>query len=308
MPEFKEFRYDSCTGSNSIYARMCVPDSAPKGIVQIAHGIADHICRYDDFALFLAGNGWLVVGEDHLGHGKTIASPEEKGFFAEEDGWSCVIRDILKLQEIVRADYPDLPYIMFGHSMGSFLMRTFAIMHPDKLDGLILCGTAHQVAPVVKAGKLMAELAVKKHGARSNGKTLNDIAFGAYNNGFEGRTGFDWVNSSYARVDEYIADPFCGFVAANGLFRDMMNGISFIIKQSNINRMNKDVPVLFIAGKDDPVGEKGKGVERAYNAFCKAGLRDIFMKIYPLMRHEILNEPYNRYPYNDVLDWLERRF
>ena len=308
MPQFNEFNYDSSTGRNSIYARECVPDVEPKAVIQIVHGIAEHIERYDDFMMFLANNGYVAVGEDHLGHGRTIKAPEDQGFFDEKDGWNRVLDDLDSLRSIERRKYPDLPYVFFGHSMGSFLVRNYIINNPGKYDAAVICGTGHQPAAMVLGGYTMASAAVKLYGAHKIGNMLNEIAFGAYNNKYDFvRTPFDWVNSSPEKVDEYIADPFCGFVATVSLFRDMMSGVKTITNQKNIDRMSKEQPVLFIAGKDDPVGEYGAGVERAYNAFCKAGLHDVYMKLYPGARHEILNEPIHETVYNDVLNWLKEK-
>lgn len=308
MPTFEDFYFTSSTAVNTIHARKCIPDGKIRGIVQIVHGIAEHIDRYDDFARFLAENGYLAVGNDHLGHGKSITRPEDQGFFAEEDGWMRVINDMDKLRELMRCQYPDLPYIFFGHSMGSFLTRTYLIKYPDRYDAAIISGTGHQPKLMAFGGYALAKLAVKKDGARSIGTALNNIAFGAYNNGFtEKRTDFDWLSRDKENVDKYIADPLCGFVATVGLFRDMMGGILFITKQSNIDKMNKDRPIYFMSGAADPVGENGKGVERAYDAFCKAGLHDVFMRLYPEGRHEMLNELNKDQVYSDILNWLNEK-
>ena len=308
MPTFRDFTFPSSTGKNTIHARLCMPDGQPRGIVQIAHGIAEYIDRYDPFMQFLAEHGFIAVGNDHLGHGKSIAKPEEQGIFAEEDGWSYVLQDMDRLHDKMHADYPDLPYIFFGHSMGSFLTRNYIILHPEKPDLAIICGTGQQAAPVVWAGYTMANLQVRSKGPHGDGTQLNNIAFGSYTKGYaDVRTPFDWLNRDPAQVDKYIGDPLCGFVAKGSLFRDMMGGIRFISRQENINKMNKDTPVLFIAGGADPVGENGKGVERAYKAFCKAGLKDVTMKIYPEARHEILNELNRDEVMNDILAWIEKR-
>lgn len=308
MSETKEFTFPSSTGKNTIYAICCMPDTAPKAVIQIAHGIADHIDRYRDFMLFLADNGYASVGNDHLGHGKSIGSDEEHGFFAEENGWDYVVSDMDKLHDIASAHFPGVPYVMFGHSMGSFLTRTYLIKHPDRYDAAILSGTGHQSKALVLSGLAMSEAFVKLYGPRRLGKELNDIAFGAYNKRIENpRTEFDWVSSDPASVDKYINDPFCGFVAKVSVYRDMMSGIKFITDQKNINRMSKTQPVYFFAGKDDPVGEYGKGVERAYKAFCNAGLKDVFIRLYPGGRHEMLNEVNKEKVYSDVLEWLEQK-
>ena len=307
MPSFEDFYFESSTGKNRIRARKCLPDSAPRAVIQIAHGIAEHIDRYDDFMRFLTENGFVAVGNDHLGHGKSISSPEEQGIFAESDGWNYVVRDMDKLRDLMHGEYPDLPYIFFGHSMGSFLTRTYLILHPDKYDAAILSGTGQQGKALVFAGGLAAQLMVKNKGARADGQALNDMAFGSYCKRIANpRTAFDWLSRDEANVDKYIADPLCGFVAKLSLYRDMMNGIRFITSQKNVDRMNKEAPVYFMSGEEDPVGDYGVGVEKAYKSFCKAGVKDVMIRLYPGGRHEMLNEINREDVYRDILAWLEK--
>ena len=308
MPTFTDYTFPSVTGKNTIHVRKCVPDGAVRGVVQIAHGVAEYIDRYDPFMSFLADNGFVVVGNDHLGHGKSIASPEEQGFFNEADGWNCVVADMDRLHDLTVKDYPGLPYIFFGHSMGSFLTRTYLIQHPEKPTLAIICGTGHQAPVMVFAGNAIAQMQVKSKGPHGDGTLLNNIAFGSYTKGYaEVRTPFDWLNRDPAKVDAYINDPLCGFVATTSLFRDMMSGIKFIQDKKNAEKMNKDTPVLFIAGGADPVGENGKGVDRAYKFFCDVGMKDVTEKIYPEARHEILNELNREEVMKDVLDWINEK-
>lgn len=308
MSEFIDFYFQSSYSNKQIHALKCVPEGKPKAAVQIAHGIAEHIERYRDFMAFLADNGFVAVGNDHLGHGKSIGPRDDIGFFAEENGWSYVEKDMDRLHDIVSDEYPDVPYILFGHSMGSFLTRTYLIDHPDRYDAAVISGTGHQAKPMVLAGYLLAQLTVKAEGPRSIGYTLNDIAFGAYNKGFENpRTKFDWLSRDWHVVDAYIADPLCGFIATVSLFRDMMGGIKYITDMKNIEKMNKEKPVYFMSGAADPVGENGKGVNRAYDAFCKAGLKDVFLRLYPEGRHEMLNELNKDQVYRDILDWIKEK-
>ena len=308
MPKFEDFYFPSSTGCNQIHARKCLPEGQPRAVVQIAHGIAEHIDRYDDFAAFLASNGFVVVGNDHLGHGKSIASPAEQGFFAEQDGWTHVVDDMEILHDKLRAEYPDLPYIFFGHSMGSFLTRTYLIRHPRKYDAAIISGTGHQGAPLVLAGNAAAGLMVKLKGPRADGQALNDMAFGSYCKKIpEPRTPFDWLSRDPASVDKYIADPLCGFVAKVSLYRDMMQGVKFITNQKNIDRMGKEQPIYFMSGEDDPVGDYGAGVEKAYKAFLHAGVKDVTIRLYPGGRHEMLNEINKEDVYKDILNWLNSK-
>ena len=308
MPEFRDFYYPSSTGKNQIHARICTPDGTPKAVVQIAHGIAEHIDRYEDFMRFLAENSYVAVGNDHLGHGKSAATPDELGIFAEENGWNYVIEDMRKLREKVLEQYPGLPYVFFGHSMGSFLTRTFLIKYPALYDAAILSGTGHQSAALVNGGYLAAQLLTKKNGPRSSGQTLNDIAFGSYCKRIENpRTPFDWLSRDNDTMDRYIADPLCGFICKTSLYRDMMGGLKFLTDQKNINKMNRNAPVYFMSGAEDPVGDYGKGVEKAYKAFCRAGLTDVMIRLYPGGRHEMLNEINRSEVMQDILNWLNDR-
>ena len=309
MPSFQEFYFSSSNGHSRIRAMKCLPDVQPKAILQIAHGIAEHIDRYAPFMEFLASNAYIVVANDHLGHGKSVSAPEDQlGFFADHDGWDCVVKDMKTLQDMTREEHPGLPYVMFGHSMGSFLTRTFLIRYPDKYDAAILSGTGHQAKSIVYSGNALAAMYTKFSGPRSNGKTLNDIAFGSYNKAFEPkRTEFDWLSRDNEQVDKYINDPLCGFIPTVSLFRDMTGGIKFITKQKNIDSMSKEQPVYFMSGDADPVGENGKGVNRAYKAFCKAGLHDVTIHLYPGGRHELLNETNKDQVFADVLAWLEAK-
>ena len=308
MPSFQDFYFQSSTGRTSIHALKCVPDSKPRAVVQIAHGIAEHIDRYRPFMEFLADNGFVAAGNDHLGHGKSIRVPEEQGFFAEKDGWWRVVDDMDKLHDIMSKEYPELPYVLFGHSMGSFLTRTYLIKHPDKYDGVILSGTGHQSPALVLGGNAAASVMAKLNGAMGDGAKLDSLALGSYLNKIENpRTKFDWLSRDTEQVDKYIADPLCGFVGKIGLYRDMMQGIKFITDKKNIAQMNKEKPVYFMSGNGDPVGDYGKGVERAYNAFCDAGLHDVFMRLYPGGRHEMLNETNKEQVYQDILNWLNEK-
>ena len=308
MSEFKDFTFQSSTGINTIHARMCSPDGQPRGIVQIAHGIAEHIGRYEGFMKFLADNGFIAVGNDHLGHGKSAATAEEKGFFAEENGWDRVTEDMDILHDKMCEEYPGLPYIFFGHSMGSFLTRTYLIKYPDKPDLAIICGTGHQPAAAVMGGYTAAQAAVKMKGAHGSGEKLNAIAFGSYNKGYDDvRTDYDWLTRDPDIVDAYIADPDCGFIPTVSLFRDMMGGIRFITDPANAASMNKELPVLFIAGWADPVGENGKGVKRAYKFFLDAGMKHVRIKLYPNARHELLNELNKAEVMDDILSWINEK-
>jgi len=309
MPELKEFYFPSSTGKNQVYARMWYPsDGNIKGTVQIAHGIAEIINRYDDFAKFLAENGYVVIGNDHLGHGKTMGNKSNQGFFAEENGWAYVVADMKSLYNQVKYMYPDVPHILFGHSMGSFLARTYIIKYPLDFNATVLSGTGNQARAVVKIGYNIAQSTVNKNGPEFVSQKIADLSMGGYNKGFDAQPGETaWLTRDKEAVKKYDADPECGFTATCSLYRDMFGGILFVSDPENISKVNKDMPILLMSGSDDPVGEKGKGPTKAYKAYQKAGVKDVSLVLYPGGRHEMLNEINHEQVYNDVLDWMNSK-
>ena len=308
MPEIRDFYFPSTNGKNKILARICTPDKPPKAVVQIAHGIAEHISRYDPFMFFLAENGYVAVGNDHLGHGLSAENEDGLGIFDTQNGWTYAVDDMKALRDQVRQEFHDIPYIFFGHSMGSFLTRTYLIRYPDQYDAAILSGTGQQSPALINAGFFAANLLTLLRGPGAEGKLLKDMAFGSYCKKIDNpRTPFDWLSTNEENVDRYIADPLCGFVAKCSMYRDMMGGLKFLTKQSNIDKMNKDAPIYFMSGAEDPVGDYGAGVEKAYRAFCDAGLHDVTMKLYPGGRHEMLNETNREEVMQDILAWLDQR-
>ena len=308
MPTFKDFYFNSSTGKNKIHARMCVPDAEPRAIVQIIHGIAEYIDRYDEFMSFLADNGIIAVGTDHLGHGKSIESDEQTGLFAYDNGWDYVVRDEEVLRLAMHENYPELPIIVFGHSMGSFMARTLLIRYPDAFNAAIISGTGNQGAALVNGGLFMGNLVTGLKGAHHYSKFLNNLAFGSYNKIYDNpKTEYDWLSRDEANVQKYIDDPLCGFIPSCSLFRDMMTGVKFITNKKNLTAMNKNMPVYFMSGDMDPVGECGKGVQKAYNNFLEAGMKDVSIKLYPGGRHEMLNEINKDEVYTDILAWLDSK-
>ncbi|MBE6992771.1 MAG: alpha/beta hydrolase [Ruminococcaceae bacterium] len=295
----------SCSGLGDIRVRSWEPENEPVGILQIAHGVAEHVERYDDFAVFLVEKGWKVVAGDHLGHGKS--APDTKGWFGEKNGWFNVVGD---LKQIYDGNYVDgIPYFILGHSMGSFLLRTYLTVYPDaRLSGAIISGTAWQPGGILKAGIAMCNIQKAIKGSDKVSEMINNMAFGAYNNKIENpKSKNDWLSRREDIVAQYDEDPLCGFSMTVGLAKDMFSGIAFNQKAENLLKMNKDIPVFFIAGDMDPVGDYGKGVVTAKDAFVSAGMNSVDIKLYPDGRHEMLNETNYRDVYNDLYIWLESK-
>lgn len=297
-----EHYFDSCGEGKIRYLRWA-PEGQPKAIVQIVHGIAEYALRYDGFAKYLNDLGILVVAEDHMGHGKSMDTGTQ-GYFA--GGWSAAVEDTYRLLEQTKSEFPDTPYVLFGHSMGSFMTRTLIAKYPQSgLRGAVICGTGWMPGAVLHAGKLAGSTVCAFCGERKPSEFLQGIAFGSYNKQIpEKRTPFDWLNRDAAQVDAYVADPLCGFTAAAGLLRDMLGGMIYNQKKTTLQAMEKSLPVLFIAGEADPVGDYGKGVRKAAEAFREAGMENVSIKLYPEARHEILNEINKQEVYGDVAHWM----
>ena len=300
-----DFYYDSL-GGGRIHGCRWTPDGEVKAIVQFVHGIAEYAERYDDFANFLNTKGILVVAEDHMGHGKSICEVVPRGCFV--GGWHTAVKDTYRLLKNTMDEFPGVPFILFGHSMGSFMARTILARHPESgIAGAVICGTAWMPGAVIGAGKAVANLICKKDGEKNPSPFLQKMMFGSYNKKIEHpRTASDWLTRDNKIVDAYEADPLCGFIPSAGLVRDMMTGLQYIQDPKNLDAMKKDLPVYFIAGGDDPVGGYGDGVRQAAEEFKKHGMEQVDVKIYPLCRHEIHNEINKQEVYGDVASWIEK--
>lgn len=299
----KTWYYPSC-GHGVIHAYRWQPEGEVKAIVQFVHGIAEHAGRYDAFAKELNARGILVVAEDHMGHGGSVGKTDVKGYF--HGGWLSAVQDTHTLQQMIAREYPGMPYFLYGHSMGSFMTRTFLFRYPDSgLAGAILSGTAWQPEMVLRLGLAVCHTEGKKRGEQEISPLINKLMFGAYTKGLEDvQSPYDWLSRDRQVVRDYEADPMCGFDCTVGLGRDLMQGLQMIQDRKNLQKMDHNLPVLFLAGDRDPVGNNGKGVKRAFDAFCRCGMRDVQMKLYPNGRHEMHNEINKNAVYSDVISWI----
>lgn len=305
MAAYKEYDFPSADGNTQIHVNCWIPEQVI-GVVQIAHGIAEYGKRYDSFARYLCENGFAVVANDHLGHGKSRSEGVPPLFFGETNGWTSVVDDMEQLRSRTAAEFPDVPYFLFGHSMGSFLSRTYLIRYPGRLTGCILCGTGNPGSVALLAGKAVVSSEIKKVGKTGYSQKADDLVFGSYNRKFApNRTEADWLSTSEANVDAYLHDPQCGGLVSVGLLQDLLEGLWFITRKKNLRMMDLSMPVLFIAGQNDPVGNMGRGVQKAFRNFRSAGVKNADIKLYDGLRHEILNEESNMEVYTDVLAWLK---
>lgn len=310
MMTVTDFYFPSSDGENRIRARRWQDDERePVGLLQISHGIIEHIERYDDFARYMAAKGFIVFGNDHLGHGKSVKADYDLGFFGAEDGWEHIVDDVHQLHDIMNGEYPQLPYFILGHSMGSFILRTYLIRYPeDRLTGALISGTGQQPKIVLLGGVILAKLECWRLGSRGISRIANNLSLNSYNKFFEpSRTPHDWLSRDEEQVDRNLADPLCNFDPSVSALLEMLRGIRFIGSVKNARKMRHDLPVFFFSGDKDPVGEQGKGVRRAVAVFKKAGMKDVKLKLYPEGRHEMLNELNRGEVYGDVSAWIEEK-
>ena len=298
MAQPQEFVYPSADGIHQIHAYLWMPEGEVRGVVQIVHGICEYILRYDHFARFLNDHGFAVTGNDHLGHGHTALGPEEYGYFSD---WNHIVTDVHTLREQMGEQFTGLPYFILGHSMGSFVTRTYLINYPGTLTGCILSGTGQESRINVALGKFMSGLG----DPRNVNKILFNISIGGYNRAFRpNRTTDDWTCRDEAVVDARLTDPLCNFMTTAGMNHAMMSGLQYVRDKANLAKMDKDMPVYFFAGDADPVGAMGKGVRKVAGWFREAGVKDVTVKLYPGGRHEMLNEINKDEVYADTLAWI----
>ena len=298
-----EYRYPSVNGKNEIFSLKWETEQ-PVAVLQIIHGMQEFVDRYDDFANFLNTKSYVVVGEDHLGHGFSVNSEEEYGYFGK-NGNEDVLKDIHNLYEKTHQEYPDLPYFFLGHSMGSFLVRQYIERYGEEVDGVIIMGTGWTDQNTLTAGKTVCSVIGAFRGEKYRSKLVEGIAFGSYNDRCPKRTRVDWLTKDEKIVDTYLKEP-------RDTFRFTLNGYKFLFsaiedEQKNIDKMPKDLPVFFVSGEEDPVGAYGKGVITSYTKFRDAGMKDVNIKLYPNDRHEILNELDRQQVYEDLYTWLENK-
>ena len=302
----EEFYFDSRDNVSKIHAVKWIPDQDPICIFQIIHGMAEHVERYEDFATFLVNQGILVVGENHLGHGKTAADGGTKGFICKNDPATVLVRDVHRLKKIVQNEYPGIPYVMLGHSMGSFIFRNYLFRYGTGIDGAIVMGTGTQPGALVKISKGLTSLLAAFQGWKHPSNFINIMAFGSYNKKVANpETPFDWLSADKGNVARYIEDPECGFTFTLNGFHTIFELVDRLNQATNYNKMPKNLPLLLVSGAEDPVGNYGLGVEKAYELYKEAGMKQVTKKLYEGNRHEILNEANKQTIYEDILNWLK---
>lgn len=281
------------------------PRAPARGVVNLAHGLAEHASRHAHVADALIDAGYAVYAEDHRGHGDTAATDDELGFFAAERGWATVLDDLHRVTHRARTEHPDVPLFLLGHSMGSFLAQQYLFTFPAEIDGLVLSGSNGPLGPLAGAGALVARAERRRLGPRGRSQLLDTLTFGTYNKPFEpARTEFDWLSRDPNQVDAYVEDPRCGFVATTQLYLDLFSGLRVIGDLDRVrNGARSDVPVYVFSGTDDPVGGT-KGITKLVEFYAAAGLTDVRHRLYEGGRHEMLNEINRDEVIGELLGWL----
>ena len=286
-------------GKSTIHYYVWEPAGEPVAILQITHGMAEHLLRYEPFAEYLNSYGILVCGHDHIGHGRS-ADPEDWGYFGEQDGWKIFVQDVEQLHQIMKVQYMDTPYFLMGHSMGSFVARAWLAMYGTGVDGAIIMGTAG-ANPALGVAKFLVKTIRNSKGSRHISGMLTKLAFGSYNKKIDpNRTPYDWLTRDGEIVDKYIKDPACGFTFTTAGYADLFNLIGYISSENWYKLVPKQLPILLVAGADDPVGAYGAGPAEVAEGLENAGCTDVSLIIYENMRHEILNEFGKEAVYEDL--------
>ncbi|GAX90300.1 alpha/beta hydrolase [Effusibacillus lacus] len=300
------FSFPSVDGTE-IHVYKWTPDTEVKGIVQIAHGMAEHAGRYSHFAEALTGEGYAVYANDHRGHGRTAGQQENLLYFADENGWELVLEDMHQLSQLIKREHPGLPLFLLGHSMGSFLARSYIQQYGGELSGVLLSGTGGTPGILGYIGTALARMEIRNKGRKGKSALLTNLTFGNYNKAFQpARTEYDWLSRDSNEVDKYIHDPYCGGMATAGFYADMLTGIQHLDKPERLGKIPEDLPIFLFSGDKDPVGNNSRGVLQTYRNFRKAGVKDVSCKLYPGGRHEMLNEINKAEVYRDVIDWLNK--
>lgn len=308
MVKKEEFTFDSRDGKTKLHAVRWVPEGKVVCIIQIVHGMAEYVERYEALAQYLGEKGILVTGDDHLGHGKSVAKDGIYGYFCEQDPATVVVRDVHRLKKMTQEDYPGVPYVILGHSMGSFILRNYLFRYGTGIEGAVICGTGSKSKALVTVSRMIAAVQGVIFGDAHASKLIDRLAFGSSNKKIaDAKTAFDWLCTDEKVVDAYIKDELCGFTFTVNGFKTLFQLLNRLNKAENINKMPKDLPVLFLSGDMDPVGDYGEGVKKAYEDFRKAGMKRVSMKLYPGGRHELLNETNKQQVYEELYPWIMER-
>ncbi len=305
MTQRSSFTFTDPDGFEIFVYKWTPDEGVPlRAAIQIAHGAAEHALRYERFAEFLTQFGFVVFANDHRGHWMTAGSLDKAGICGE-DGWYGIVKDAKQLSDSIKEQYSDLPFFLFGHSMGSMIAQDYIQRWGDQLDGVILSGSVGSLGDNVDQTLAIAEHLVQTQGADQPSDLFGQM-FAGFNTPFEpGKTGFEWLSRDVDEVQKYVVDPWCGFAFTNGMTLEFLKGGIKIWMPENEDQIPNELPMLFFSGALDPVGGNTLGVKALVERYVEKGVQEITLKFYEGGRHEMLNETNRDEVYKDVLDWLE---
>jgi alpha-beta hydrolase superfamily lysophospholipase len=290
---------------NRLYVNAWVPTTAPKAVVMLSHGMAEHSGRYDRLGAALAEEGFALYAHDQRGHGRTAAHGV-LGHYADKDGWNKVVGDLAALSASIGQRHPGAPVFLLGHSMGSYIAQAYLLHHSASVQGAVLSGSNFQPVSLYRTAAVVARLERWRQGPTGRSALIEFLSFGSFNNKFKPvRTPFDWLSRDPQEVDAYVIDPLCGFRCTNQFWLDMLGGLQQISKASNLAQIDKSLPILIMGGECDPVSE-GKRLKDLADALTGTDHHAVSLKIYPQARHEILNETNREGVTRDLLAWLDQ--
>lgn len=303
----EDFNFPSADRETEIHSVRWIPDGEIHAILQIAHGMVEHIERYAPFAEYLTEQGILVTGNDHLGHGRSIADADRLAHFPK-GGNSILLRDMHTLRINTEQKYPGIPYFMMGHSMGSFLVRQYICMRGEGLSGAVIMGTGDQPKAMLGTAYRLAAAKARVQGPMHHSKMITKMAFGSYLKRIKDADSPQaWLSVNEANVEAYDQDPLCGMLFTNQAFAEMFYSMLYLKERKYLERIPQTLPILLVAGEEDPVGDYGKAVRKVEQEYRDLELTDVTCILYEGRRHEILNETQPEVVYEDILGWIEER-
>ena len=307
------YQFASADGVTQIHGVKWTPEGQPVAVLQIVHGMVEYIERYRSFAEFLNSKGFVVVGHDHIGHGESVSSPEEWGIMHAKHPSDIMVEDIYANYKLTKQAYPSLPYFIMGHSMGSHMTRKCLSVKAKEMDGLagaIIMGTGTEANGTINAGLAFINFLSFFRSDEYRSTMVRDMTYSAPYKQYDctGATPDNsWLTKDAEIVKKYYSDPKCTYTFSLGAYRGLVESTKYDNDPANISKMKKDLPVFFVSGACDPVGNMGKGVEAARDKFIAAGMQDVSLKLYDNDRHEILNETDREVVYEDLYAWMQKK-
>lgn len=297
--------FTSSEGKKQVYYDIIEPDNKPKAVIQVVHGMCEYFGRYKEFSDFMTSRGYAVAGDDHLGHGRTAEKKEDRGFFAENNGWRFLVRDEKRMTEILKEKFPSTPVILFGHSMGSFIARLYTSWYSEDVAAALFMGTSSGVP--AGAADTAVKLIENAAGTKTHLQTSQEMFYRFLTRRVPDKTGeLDWITRDREKTEFFKNDPLGNFAFTAGAYRDLVKLLNEVSAKDWAYSLPKELPVMLMSGEEDPIGDYGKGTKRVYRRLVNAGMKNVTIRLYVDARHELINEINRKEVYEDILNWTEK--